>query len=126
MSAPEWLAQLTALEVELHRGVTRANLARMEALLHPDFIEIGRSGTVWTREATLDEFAAGAGNAPRIHADRFELSTLSMELALLNYRSAHVGADGSYERYTLRASLWQRTPKGWQLRFHQGTPSAEP
>jgi hypothetical protein len=116
---------LIALEVELHRGATRADRARMQALLHPDFIEFGRSGTVWTREATLGEFSEpdAAANAPAIHADAFELLELADGLALLTYRSAHLAPDGTRSRFTLRSSLWQRGASGWQLRFHQGTPT---
>jgi hypothetical protein len=123
------LATLRALEVELHRTATRADRARMDALLHPDFIEFGRSGAVWTREATLDEFS-GPGAAPKgptIHAQDFELRVLSDNLALLSYRSAHVDAAGAKDRWTLRSSLWQRNADGaWQMRFHQGTPTTAP
>jgi len=125
VSADALLEALKALEVELHLGATRANRARMDALLHADFIEFGRSGTVWTRQATLDEFGAGGHGAPRILADRFELHPLGDALALLTYRSAHVNADGLRHRHTLRSSLWQRSARGWQMRFHQGTPTED-
>jgi hypothetical protein len=125
VSANDLLEALKALEVELHQGTTRANRARMDALLHADFIEFGRSGTVWTRQATLDEFGAGGEGAPRIQADRFKLHALDDILALLTYRSAHLNADGSCHRHTLRSSLWQRSAHGWQLRFHQGTPTED-
>jgi hypothetical protein len=118
-------AELRALEVELHRGATRADRTRMDTLLHADFIEFGRSGVPWTRDATLAEFAGGGGSAPRIVADRFVLRRLSDELALLTYRSAHVDDEGRRERFTWRSSLWQRGPSGWQLRFHQGTPTED-
>jgi len=125
VSADALLDAVKALEVELHQGTTRANRSRMDELLHADFIEFGRSGTVWTRQATLDEFGAGGDGAPRIHADRFALHALGDALALLTYRSAHVNADGSRHRHTLRSSLWQRSARGWQLRFHQGTPTED-
>lgn len=123
------LAALRALEVELHRAEVRADRARMDALLHADFVEFGRSGSVWTREATLDEFGApgAAAQGPTIHAQDFELRVLGDCLALLNYRSAHVDAAGGKDRWTLRTSLWQRNATGaWQLRFHQGTPTTAP
>lgn len=41
-------------------------------------------------------------------------------LALLTYRSAHVADGGTLERHARRASLWQSSGQGWQLRFHQG------
>jgi hypothetical protein len=52
------------------------------------------------------------------------VESLTEALALLTYRSAHVAGDGTLERHTLRASLWERTEQGWQLRFHQATPAA--
>jgi hypothetical protein len=117
---------LVALEVALHQGAVRSDRARMEALLHPEFVEFGRSGTLWTRAATLDEFAApgAAAGAPMIHAQDFVLHELADGLALLTYRSAHVAPDGTRSRFTLRSSLWQCAADGaWQLRFHQGTPT---
>ena len=101
------LDMLRTLEVELHQGATRADRARMDTLLHPQFVEFGRSGAVWTREATLAEFAGhrGAVAAPHIHADCFALQTLADDLALLTYRSAHVDADGRCHRFSWRSSL---------------------
>jgi len=124
--AEDLLATLRALEVAMHSPAVRADRARMDTLLHPDFTEFGRSGTVWTREATLDEFSGphAAAHGPTIHAQDFELRVLADDLALLSYRSAHVDAAGAKDRWTLRASLWQRTATGaWQMRFHQGTPT---
>ena len=117
--------ELRALEQALHRPAVRAVRSRMDALLHPDFVDFGRSGTVWTREATLDEFsgAGAAAEGPTIHAQDFQLRRLDGHLALLTYRSAHVDSEGRHHRWSLRSSLWQREAGGWQLRFHQGTPT---
>ena len=38
------LTHLQTLEVELHHPGVRTSRARLEALLHPDFHEVGRSG----------------------------------------------------------------------------------
>lgn len=104
------------------RGETRADRARMDALLHPDFVEIGRSGRVWSRAETLDEITV-ADAAPRIHADELAVTALADGVALVTYRSAHVLADGVHHRWTRRSSLWLRVEGTWRLRFHQGTPS---
>ncbi|HET6369798.1 MAG TPA: DUF4440 domain-containing protein, partial [Nitrospiria bacterium] len=53
----------------------------------------------------------------------FQVEPLSQEAALLTYRSAHVNNEGELERHTNRASLWQLTEHGWQMFFHQGTPT---
>ena len=44
-----------------------------------------------------------------------EAIRLADDLAALRWRLS-LG-----RRSSLRFSLWQRTPAGWQLRFHQGT-----
>ena len=35
-----------------------------------------------------------------------------------------MNSDGDLFRHTFRSSLWQRMQHGWQLRFHQGTPTS--
>ncbi|MDH4059537.1 MAG: nuclear transport factor 2 family protein [Aquincola sp.] len=119
---------LCAHEAALHRPAVRADRARMNALLHADFVEFGRSGQVWTRQATLDEFGGTQATAdgPTIHAQDFALHRVADDVVLLTYRSAHVDADGRRHRWSLRSSVWQRVPDGWRLRFHQGTPTEAP
>lgn len=113
---------LQKLEEELHHTETRRNHARLESLLHADFVELGRSGRVYTRSQVLEELAHAA-ELPRIHAQDYALAQLGEDVALLTYRSARMGEDGALQRHTLRASLWVRTERGWQARFHQGTPA---
>lgn len=95
----------------------------METLLHPDFVEFGRSGRRYTRADVLQEF--GADDAlPAIHAGNFDLVVLREGAALLTYVSAHIDANGNLHRHTFRSSVWVRTAVGWQIRFHQGTPTS--
>jgi hypothetical protein len=118
------LETLRKLEVATHQPNVRADHHRLGQLLHPNFFEVGRSGAVYSRAGVLAEFS----NQPqpyRVWSQDFHLELLTERLALLTYRSAHIADDGALERHTLRASLWQSTEQGWQLRFHQGTPMAE-
>lgn len=116
------LNTLRTLEVELHDPRTHADSARLEQLLHPQFREFGRSGRQYCRADVLAEFARH--RIPyEISSQDFYVEELAQDLALLTYRSAQVSASGTLERYSLRASVWQRTASGWQLRFHQGTPT---
>jgi hypothetical protein len=120
MQRSDLFEQLKALETELHRLETRQNRNRLEALLHPDFVEFGRSGQRYTRSEVLAEFSAGAV-LEAVHADNFELTELARGVALLTYSSAHEGPTGELYRSTLRSSLWVETDTGWRMRFHQGT-----
>jgi ribonuclease HI len=111
------LAQVTRLEQLLLDPVLRADRAQVEALLHPDFLEHGASGRMWTRDAmvaALVDNPAVAGTG----AD-FIAVELAPDVVLLTYRV--LGHAGS-----LRSSVWVRDPDaGWRVRFHQGTRSTD-
>jgi ribonuclease HI len=113
-ASPEAIVE--ALERELLRPDTRADLGRTGVLLHPDFTEIGASGRIWTRDAMmmeLEQSPEGPTDLELLGADR-----LGDSAVLLTYRSyARSGT-------TLRSSLWVREGAQWRLRFHQGTPEA--
>jgi hypothetical protein len=116
------LDTLRELEVRLHEPAVRGDPEQLGALLHPAFREFGRSGAQYSRDATLAEFVDVA-QPYRIWSQDFVAEPLAEGLVLLTYRSAHVDDAGGLDRHTLRTSLWQRTDHGWQLRFHQGTPT---
>jgi hypothetical protein len=113
---------LRELECELHQPECRANRARLEQLLAPDFKEFGRSGALHTRDRTLTTLPTDP-EPPQIHAQDFEVNPLSDAIALLTYRAAHVNSSGELFRHTNRSSIWRLSASGWQLVFHQGTPT---
>ena len=123
MNVSALLDTLRKLEVETHQPHVRADPRKLELFLHPNFFEVGRSGALYSRDSVLAEFT----HRPpfyRVWAQDFQIESVTEGLALLTYRSAHIADDGALDRHTLRTSLWQSTAQGWQLRFHQGTPSA--
>ena len=115
------LQTLRSLEVQMHQPQVRSDRARMEQLLHPDFLEIGRSGAIYTRAEVLDEFAQNP-QTYKVWSQDFALTRIAPQLAMLLYRSAHIDDAESFDRHRIRASIWQSTEQGWQVRFHQGTP----
>ena len=119
------LSELQALETELHHPGAPCTPQRLEQLLHPAFDEVGRSGNAYSRAVVLS-FLAAQQEAPPVVPDAFLLVQLAPDVALLTYRSAHRQADGTLANHTLRSSVWVRSPAGWQLRYHQGTPAAQP
>ena len=125
MSMPDslLLSVLTGFERELHGADARHSHTRLDALLRDDFLEFGRSGERFNKADILETLPV---EPPRtaIVADRFDLKRLGVSTALLTYRSADAGPDGSYERFALRSSLWEHSARGWQMSFHQGTPTA--
>jgi hypothetical protein len=116
------LEELRNLETELHEDETRRNRKRMENLLHPDFVEFGRSGTRYTRSDILRGVGPESVH-PAVHSRHFDLVVLAEGVALVTYLSVHVDAVGNLCRHTLRSSIWVCSDVGWQMRFHQGTPT---
>lgn len=113
-AAPEALVE--ELERELLGPLVRGDMGRTAVLLHPDFLEIGSSGRMWTRDAMMMALADDPGERTDIEvlaADRIGTSAV-----LLTYRS--LARSGT----TLRSSLWVLDGDRWRLRFHQGTPEA--
>lgn len=117
------LQHLQALEVRLHDPQVRSDAGQLQALLHEGFLEFGRSGGVHDKADTVGSLGA-AVQPLQLVADGFALARLGPDSALLTYRSASVAEDGTAGRHTLRSSVWLRTALGWQMRFHQGTPTA--
>lgn len=92
----------------------------MERVLAPDFVEFGRSGRQYDRAECL---AAEAFDIPAsLPLPELRVNALDADTALVTYVSVV-----RYDKVLRanRASIWSRTPDGWQLRFHQGTPTAD-
>lgn len=117
------LETLRSLEMALHQPEVRRDRGRLNVLLHKHYREFGRSGRIYERAEVLDEFS-GQPQTYKVWSQEYRVESLGESVALLTYKSAHVGDDGSLERYTIRSSLWLHTENGWQLLFHQGTPTA--
>ncbi len=104
------------LESELVEPAVRSDAARVAALLHPEFEEIGRSGTLWGRDAILEALAEE--DSPAAELAILGTERIGPDAILLTART--VDERGA----SLRSSLWLRSSGRWRLRFHQGTPEA--
>ncbi|OMH31529.1 ribonuclease HI family protein [Tersicoccus sp. Bi-70] len=103
-------------EQELLDPQVRADVARLAALLHPDFLEVGASGRLWDRDSTIDLVSNGETGAvqfEQVQVDRIDPTTI-----LLVWRSTRDGQSA------VRSSWWVRDGQQWRLRFHQGTPTS--
>jgi hypothetical protein len=117
-------ALLIGLERELHDPAIRRDRARLHALIDADYVEVGRSGRVYTKAAMVAHLAEE--KPVQIHAEDFHVALLAPDVALVTYRSARVEHGGALVDPAQRCSVWRRTAQGWQVRYHQGTPTASP
>lgn len=118
-SDDEIRAWLLGLEMELMQPEVRRNRTRVDALLDPEFVEIGASGRLWSRQQILDLLASTQHYEPPQIAD-FQLRILTPptapQLALVTYRTL-----STQRGVVLRSSLWRRHDAQWRCLFHQGT-----
>jgi hypothetical protein len=116
------LEELRALEPIFHTaafGLTQADRERRTA---PGYWEVGASGHRYTRDFILNldptHFvdAETSGWRTSSHA----VQRLGPDTWLFTYTLKQEA------RLTRRATIWQSTPSGWQILYHQGTlaPSA--
>lgn len=118
----EDLSALIALEESLWRRETRFDRAYMERLLAEEFIEIGRSGRVYSRSAILA--VTDQPIEAKLPLPGLVVREISKDVLQVTYNS-RVVCNGEVEKGR-RSSLWRKAQRGWVLVFHQGTPYFEP
>lgn len=105
------------LEESLWQSETRFNDEYMERVLAPDFFEFGRSGRIYTRAETIH--SSYVKIRCKLPLKNFEIHPLGDLIVLVTYVSEVLYEE---REFTNRSSIWSKTPSGWQIRFHQGTP----
>jgi ribonuclease HI len=111
------LNEVRSLELRLLDPEVRRDGTAVARLLHPGFVELGASGVVWNAASVLQALADEPGEPTDVSDLR--ACRLSEDVVLVTYRAQ------TPRRTSLRASVWVRDPRGWRVRFHQGTPSPE-
>ncbi|MFT3797337.1 DUF4440 domain-containing protein [Microbacterium sp.] len=91
---------------------------RLEALLHPEFVEIGRSGWRWTRAEIIASLLSEPPRA-RPTTDEWQFATIAPGLVLVTYRIAALAGTSRH------SSLWDVSGAHPVIRFHQGTAVSE-
>ncbi len=86
----------------------------MQELLHPDFVEIGRSGRRWTREGVVRSLAEEGDLVPSAVSE-WEFVKLSQDLVLVTYLARAADIESRH------SSIWDIGVTPPRMRFHQGT-----
>lgn len=96
-------------------AAVRSDASAVDALLHPDFAERGRSGRWWTREATLDALPDDAETFDPPEVRDISAYEVADGVVLVTY----VAVRG--ESAVGRSSLWLEHEGRMRIRWHQGT-----
>lgn len=123
MKHTQLLDELRQRELALQLPSVRASTAQLDELLHDHFFEFSRSGSSDDKAQALNQLPTQSSNE-RIGAQGFPLGSLPPDIALMRYQSFQQTESGEIKKCSSRRSLWQRSDKGWQLRFHQGTATS--
>jgi hypothetical protein len=112
------LEELKRREPIFHRREFAGSREAIEAMVAPDFWEIGASGRRYSREYVLETLEARQDDPVEDddwQTRDFHCRELARDLYLLTYTLLQG------ERHTRRATIWRRTAAGWVVVFHQGT-----
>jgi hypothetical protein len=109
-----------ALETALHKKSVRNSPDAVAALLADDFMEFGRSGTIYTK-ATIIELLKGETVDSQVTVENFQSRELGPGVALVTYISSRPVEIHEETIRVLRSSIWKFQQDRWQMIFHQGT-----
>lgn len=106
--------QFYALETSLFFKEYLNDKKYLDDILHPDFMEIGKNGSVYHKKDTIE--ALYGSDDRKIDVKSFSVRMVSLSMFIVNYISTHEDGTRVY-----RTSLWMETLKGYSMYFHQGT-----
>ncbi|GAA4378961.1 ribonuclease HI family protein [Paeniglutamicibacter cryotolerans] len=107
-----------ALERELQDPEVCGNISDLDHLLHPEFREISRDGSLTDKARLLAALAEGFEPLPVGRVDLLAANKLAPTLIQIAYRMVDA------VDVVLCSSLWERAGDRWRLRFRQETPTA--
>jgi len=111
--------QVIASELALLSPQTRRSPAQVDALLDPDFREIGASGRMWNRLEMVSALAEESSDDEQVATTELDAAVVGPGLILVTYTTDRRG------RRARRSSLWRRSGSTWRLLHHQGTLLAD-
>jgi hypothetical protein len=112
------LAALTAREPIFHRPAFASGSEDFARMTAPAYWEVGASGCRYSRAfilRTLQEQPPVDAEVVGWEVFGPQCRRLGSDTYLLTY-TLHQG-----QRRTRRSTIWQSTPTGWQILYHQGT-----
>jgi len=116
------LEELMRREPVFHRLAIGAGRADLEAMMDPDFREVGASGRRYSREYVLDilQKRLQTPEEDLWQTSDFHCVELARNIYLLTYTLVQ-----QKQRVTRRCSIWRRSGQVWKILYHQGTVAGE-
>ena len=115
---------LKGIEIALHQYDVRIDLEKLRTILHPEFIEIGYSGTTYNYDLIVKELTSEKQSPTKVYSTDYQYKQLAESIIQLTYLSAHEDKIGNLTRHAKRSSIWIKSSAYWKIVFHQATPTA--
>lgn len=115
------LAELERLEPLFHSAAPEATPQEFEAIVAPDFWEVGASGRRYGRDFSLKLLATRARepSTEEWSCTGYHVQEITPGSYLLTYTLHQPG------RVTRRCTIWRKSAGKWLAVYHQGTPVPE-
>jgi hypothetical protein len=123
MNSKEPGSLIKQLEEELLWRAARKDAERLNELIADEFIEIGKSGKIYTKQALID--ALKNEKFTKSDITDYKISFISDTIALIVYTSKIYDKAKSKVQSTIRSSIWKSFNGEWKMIFHQGTPTTD-
>lgn len=107
------------LEISLLSKEAGKNMSDPDKIISDDFLEIGKSGKIWTKQALITSYENKT--EVNITITDFRLKPLSDSILLAIYTAHHTSETYHPVVKTIRSSVWRLSGTGWEIVFHQGT-----
>ena len=112
--------QILRMEEALASDEVRTSKEALSTILHPDFLEIGKSGRMFSYSSIISDLTESQAASAYDIAD-FNITQIEEGVVLATYRIPTRSMGGTENAASLRSSLWVKEDDIWLLRFHQGT-----
>lgn len=111
--------RISKLEAELLQPGNRRSTDKLNELIAEEFIEIGESGSRYTKKEVVELLTRQA--PARYAISDFQANEIAPDLVLATYTAAKTVEETGSTTHSRRTSLWRRRDGRWQVVFHQGT-----
>jgi len=119
MENKELALHLRQLEVELLSEATRTNLRRLNEIIADEYLEIGKSGKIYSKPEVIE--ALKKEKYKEIKISGFEITPITDSVILAVYTAYQNRAEKNTIVRSVRSSIWKLFGAGWKIIFHQGT-----
>ena len=109
-------------EERLLRADIRTSPAALSALIADEFIEIGSSGRIYSKQEVIEALQKEPPFEGSIA--EFEGRQLTPKIFLITYRMVESQKNTAQPRMSTRSSIWKQIDGQWKIIFHQGTLSS--